>query len=87
MRHIVVFVTLMSVIGSYQLFELPLALLSTTNGAGPDNAGLTLISYLNQVAFHSGDLGLGSAVGWVVGLIIFVVSLLQLRLTGALNES
>jgi ABC-type sugar transport system permease subunit len=87
MRHIVVFVTLMSVIGSYQLFELPLALLSTTNGAGPDNSGLTLISYLNQVAFHSGDLGLGSAVGWVVALIIFAASLVQLRVAGALDES
>jgi ABC-type sugar transport system permease subunit len=27
-----------------------------------------------------GDLGLGSAVGWIVALIIFVLSLIQIRL-------
>lgn len=86
MRHVVVFVVLMSIIGSYQLFELPLALLSSTNGAGPNNAGLTMITYLNEVAFRSGDLGLGSAVGWVVAIIIFTASLIQVRLFGVTDE-
>jgi ABC-type sugar transport system permease subunit len=86
MRHVVTFVVLMSIIGSYQLFELPLALLSSTNGAGPNNAGLTLITYLNQVAFRSGDLGLGSAVGWVVAIIIFAISLIQVRLWGIADD-
>jgi ABC-type sugar transport system permease subunit len=81
MRPVVVFVTIMSVIGSYQLFELPLALLADTSGYGPNNSGLTLITYLNQVAFRSGDLGLGSAVGWIVAIIIFTVSLIQIRVS------
>ena len=86
MRHVVVFVVVTSVIGSYQLFELPLALLPQSNGSGPDNSGLTVIGYLYQVAFNGGDLGLGAAVGWVVALIIFVVSWLQIRLTGVAAE-
>jgi ABC-type sugar transport system permease subunit len=81
MRHVVVFVVIMSVIGSYQLFELPLALLNSSNGVGPDNSGLTVITYLNEIAFRSGDLGLGSAVGWVVALIIFTISLIQIRIS------
>lgn len=81
MRHVVVFVVIMSIIGSYQLFELPLALLHETNGFGPDNSGLTVITYMNQVAFQDGDLGLGSAVGWVLAIVIFTISLLQVRLT------
>lgn len=81
MRHVVVFVVIMSIIGSYQLFELPMALLSTSNGFGPNNAGLTVITYLNEVAFRAGDLGLGSAVGWVVAIIIFAVSTIQIHLT------
>ena len=80
MRHVVVFVVIMSIIGSYQLFELPLALLVSTNGFGPENSGLTVIGYLYEVAFRSGDLGLGSAVGWVVAFIIFTISLIQIRL-------
>lgn len=79
-RHVVVFVVVTSLIGSYQLFELPLALLPDTNGNGPDNAGLTVIKYLYDQGFDSGDLGLGSAVGWVVALIIFTLSLLQIKL-------
>jgi ABC-type sugar transport system permease subunit len=86
MRHVVVFVTVMSLIGSFQLFELPMAMLGTTHGFGPDNSGLTLITYLNEVAFRSGDLGLGAAVGWVVALIIFSMSLVQMRVTGGLDE-
>lgn len=86
MRHVVVFVFIMSIIGSYQLFELPMALLGSTNGFGPDNSGLTVITYLNQVAFRSGDLGLGSAVGWVVAIIIFIVSLIQIRLTKVVED-
>jgi ABC-type sugar transport system permease subunit len=80
MRHVVVFVVIMSVIGSYQLFELPLAMLSTTEGYGPNNSGLTVITYLRSVAFQSGDLGLGSAVGCILTLIIFTVSIVEIRL-------
>ena len=80
MRHVVIFVVIMSVIGSYQLFELPLTLLSESYGYGANDAGLTLITYLNYNAFRCGDLGLGSAVGWVVAMIIFIISLVQIKL-------
>ena len=86
MRHVVVFVVVTSLIGSYQLFELPLALLSSSNGRGPDNAGLTVITYLYDVGFVTGDLGLGSAVGWVIAIIIFTLSLLQIRFSGVAEE-
>lgn len=87
MRHVVVFVVVTSIIGSFQLFELPLSLLPASNGRGPDNSGLTVISYLYEVGFNSGDLGLGSAVGWVVALIILAISTLQIRLSGAAEEA
>jgi ABC-type sugar transport system permease subunit len=86
MRHVVVFVVVTSLIGSYQLFELPLALLSQSNGRGPDNAGLTVITYLYDTGFITGDLGLASAVGWMVALIIFGLSLLQIRVSGVVED-
>jgi ABC-type sugar transport system permease subunit len=86
MRHVVVFVVVTSLIGSYQLFELPLALLSDSNGRGPDNAGLTVVTYLYDVAFVTGDLGLGSAMGWVIALLIFGLSLLELRVAGIAED-
>ena len=35
------------------------------------------------MGFRSGDLGLGSAVGWVIALIIFTISLIQIRVGAA----
>ena len=78
-RHVVVFVVILSTVGSFNLFELPLALLNSSNGFGPDDSGLTVITYLNEVAYRQGDLGLGSAVGWIVAILIMVFSFLQFR--------
>jgi arabinosaccharide transport system permease protein len=86
MRHVVVFVLITCISGSFQLFELPLALLPDSNGRGPDNSGLTVIGYLYEVGFNAGDLGLGSAVGWVVAAVIFLLSLTQVRISGALED-
>jgi ABC-type sugar transport system permease subunit len=86
MRHVVVFVVVTSVVGSYQLFELPLTLLPESQGKGPDNSGLTLINYLYDVGFNNGDLGLGSAVGWVVAALIFFFSMLQIRISGVTKD-
>jgi ABC-type sugar transport system permease subunit len=81
MRHVVLFVLITCISGSFQLFELPLALLPESNGRGPDDSALTVIGYLYEVGFNTGDLGLGSAVGWVVAGIIFGLSLLQIRIS------
>jgi ABC-type sugar transport system permease subunit len=86
MRHVVVFVVVTSLIGSYQLFELPLALLSQSNGRGPDNSGLTVVTYLYDAGFITGDLGLGSAVGWLVALIIFTLSLAQIKVARVVED-
>ena len=83
-RPVAIFVLVTSTIGSFQIFELPYILLGNT--AGPNNSGLTVVMYLYNTGFVSGDLGYASAVGWTLALAMLVVSLLQLRLTGA-NQS
>lgn len=72
------FVVLLSVIGSIQLFELPFVMLG---GGGPEDRGLTLVMYLYQIGFLTGDLGYASAIGWVVALILAGFALLQGRLS------
>lgn len=79
-RPVAGFVTLISIIGSLQLFELPFVLL---NGAGPENRGLTLVMYLYQNGFERNDLGYASAIGWVLALFLMSVALLQRRLVRA----
>jgi ABC-type sugar transport system permease subunit len=82
-RHVVIFVVILSTVGSFNLFELPLAMLNGSNGFGPDDSGLTVITYLNEIAYRSGDLGLGSAVGWIVALLIMTFSFVQYRVSRA----
>lgn len=80
-RPVATFVVLLSLIGSFQLFELPYLLLN--NGAGPDNQGLTVVMYLYQKGFDAGDLGYASAVGWVLALVLSVFALIQRKLSKA----
>lgn len=71
---VVSFVVLLSLLGSFQLFELPYVLLS---GPGPDNRGLTIVMYLYQSGFITGDLGYASAIGWVLAVFMGGFALLH----------
>lgn len=84
-RPVATFVVLLSVIGSFQLFELPWVLLD--NSAGPGDRGLTVVMYLYQTGFLVGDLGYASAIGWVLGLILAGLALVQMRLSRAEEAS
>ena len=79
-RSVAVFVTVLSTIGSFQLFELPYVMLGNTTG--PDDAGLTVVMYLYQNGFVAGDLGYASAIGWTLTLGVLLISLVQMRLSG-----
>jgi ABC-type sugar transport system permease subunit len=69
------FVTLLSMIGSFQLFELPYLILNST--AGPGNRGMTIVLYLYQTGFENSDLGYASAIGWVLGLLLIAMTVFQ----------
>ena len=79
-KPVAVFVVVLSTIGSFQLFELPYLMLG--NSRGPDAAGLTLVMYLFENGFVTGDLGYASAIGWSLALIVLVLALGQMRLSG-----
>jgi ABC-type sugar transport system permease subunit len=83
-RPVASFVVLLSIIGSFQLFELPWLLLN--GGGGPDNRGLTIVMYLYQTGFQTGDLGYASAIGWVLAILLAVFAIAQRRLSGAEDQ-
>ena len=79
------FVVVTSTIGSFQLFELPYALLQQFNsnaGFGPKNSGMTIVGYLYRAVRNEGDLGLAAAIGWLLTAMILIVSLVQIRISG-----
>jgi len=78
-KPVVLIVVIMSTIGSFQLFELPFTLLN--GSSGPNKSGLTLVLYLYQSGFETGNLGYASTVGWTLALILMAVSLVQRKLS------
>jgi ABC-type sugar transport system permease subunit len=80
-QPVAVFVIVLSTIGSFQLFELPFLMLQ--NGPGPDDAGLTIVMYLYQNGFITGDLGYASAIGWTLALGVLVLAVVQMYLSGS----
>ena len=78
-RPVATFVVLLSIVGSFQLFELPYVLLNGT--AGPDDRGLTVVLYLYQMGFDQGDLGFATAVGWLLAVLLIGFAMIQRRLS------
>ena len=79
-REVGGFVVLLSIIGSFQLFELPYVILNF--GGGPENRGLTIVTYLYQSGFENADLGYASAMGWCLTFVLIGVTLAQRKFMG-----
>ena len=75
-RPVVAFVTIMLVIGGFNVFT---SVFLITNG-GPLDETQVLLTYMYRQAFTFLDFGYGSAISFTLTLIVFVLSLAQLRL-------
>ena len=70
------FVLIITTIGSFQLFDQAYIL---TNGRfSPDNATNTMVGYLYQRAFVDLNMGAASATAWLLFVLIFGLTVLQL---------
>ncbi len=75
-----VFVTITTTILALQLFSEPFILMAPQlSPNGPNNATLTPVIYLYQNAFERFNQGYASAIGWVLFLIIFAITLVYFR--------
>jgi ABC-type sugar transport system permease subunit len=83
LKPIIMFVTITSMIGSFQLFDLPYVL---TSGGGPADSGSTIVMYLYKNGFQFMKLGYAAAIGWMLVAIIAVISAIQLKLFGVFRE-
>ncbi len=83
LRPVIAFVFVVSMIGSFQLFDLPYIL---TNGGEPADAGTTIVMYLYKNGFQFMRLGYAATIGWVLFIIIAIISVAQLKLLGVFRE-
>ncbi|MFI6645516.1 carbohydrate ABC transporter permease [Streptomyces sp. NPDC050504] len=78
LRPALLLTTVLSTIGTLQLFDEPYVL----TGGGPDNATLTIGVYLYRNAFTYFDFGYASALAYALTVLIGLLGLLQFRILG-----
>ena len=83
LRPIILSVSVITVIGSAQIFDEVYILAPT---GGPNNATLSLTQYLYTRGIGRLELGYASAIGMLMFVVIFVLSLIQLRAFGGAKE-
>ena len=78
------FVVILTIIGGFQVFVEPFVLF--TNGESPGNSALTIAVLIYRTAFLSFQFGPAAAMGVVLALIIFALSLIQFRFFGVFKR-
>jgi ABC-type sugar transport system permease subunit len=79
---VIFFAVALSIIGGMQIFEEPFILTGGYDNMGGDqNSGLTAAYYLMFTAFKAYKLGKGSAIAWLIFVIIIAMNALNRRLT------
>lgn len=71
------FVLVMGIIGAFQSFSQIYVL--AVDG-GPEYSGATVVYYIFQHAFKYFNMGFASAAAWMLGILIFIVTLIQFKL-------
>ncbi|MEO8394941.1 MAG: sugar ABC transporter permease [Chloroflexota bacterium] len=77
MRPVILFDIVLSTINTFNIFAEPYSLFGVTGGA--NQSGLVTGLLLYRTSFQFFKFGYGSAMAYIVGLIVFVLSLIQLR--------
>jgi ABC-type sugar transport system permease subunit len=78
MRPIILFDLVLSTIGTFNIFAEPYTLFGVAGGI--NQSGLTAGLLLYRTSFQFFKFGYGSAMAYIIGIIIFILSLIQLRL-------
>nr|WP_246407505.1 sugar ABC transporter permease [Geomicrobium halophilum] len=83
LKPVIIFVSTISIINGFRMFEESFVFWETSS---PGNIGLTIVGYIYQEGISQNDLGFGAAIGVVLLLIIFIITILQLKFVGAFKD-
>jgi len=83
LRPVILFVSVIVTIGSLQIFDEPQIL----TGGGPANASISVVQYLYSRGIANLRYGYASAIGTVLFVMIFVLSLVQLQFLRSRDET
>ena len=88
LRPTTIFIVVTSIIGSFQVFDAVYILYAASGGSvgGVLDSALTIVSYLYELGFRNSQMGYASAIAWVLFIIIFIFTMINLRVSRA-NEA
>ncbi|CAN5409460.1 sugar ABC transporter permease [soil metagenome] len=75
---VILFNLIMSIIGTLQVFAVPYVMLPD---GGPERSGYFYTAYLFDNAFRYNKMGYASAMGWIMFVVILVLTLVSLKLS------
>jgi lactose/L-arabinose transport system permease protein len=91
LKPIILFTTVMSTIGTLQLFDEPMNLSqggTTASMVGPDNCFLTLSVYIYNICFkYTPNFGYAATISYAILVIIALLTLVQFRLSSDKDET
>jgi len=83
LKPVTIFIMVISISAGFKMFEESYVF---WQGNSPMNIGLTIVGYLYKEGIAKGNMGLGSATGVILLLIIMTLSLIQLKLFGLFDR-
>lgn len=83
LKPILIFVSTITIINGFRMFEESFVF---WEAGSPGNIGLTVVGYIYQQGIRQNNIGFGAAVGVILMIIIFIVSLIYLIATGAFKR-
>jgi multiple sugar transport system permease protein len=88
LRPVMVYVAITGIIGAFQIFEGVYLLFPTSVGSigGLQDMALMIVPYLYDAGFNKFRLGYASAIAWILFAIIFVVSMINLKISRSLED-
>ena len=79
-----VYVLTISIFGGMAMFTESYLLFNGNNS--PNNVGLTVVGYLYRMGLTQNNIGLGSAIGVVLLIIVLIINVIQLILNGTFSK-
>ncbi|MBN1516319.1 sugar ABC transporter permease [Candidatus Sumerlaeota bacterium] len=76
LRPILLFITVMNIIGSFQVFGQTFMI----TGGGPELSTRTMVQYIYETAFTNYRMGYGSAMSWLLFVVIGIFAVMQFRI-------
>lgn len=78
LKPILLYVSITSLIGGLQMFDLPFLMCGGTKG-DPFGSTQTVVMYLYKFGFETRQMGYGSAIAYVLFMLILIVSIIQFK--------